>query len=71
MRFYSGKSIGEGIGMGLAIAYSAINADGGEVEAHSEENKGTTITVRLPIHTSSTNEKPSTKLISDQSDRDI
>ena len=39
-----------GTGLGLAIARSAINAHGGTIKLYSESGKGTTFTVRLPIH---------------------
>ncbi len=39
-----------GTGLGLAIARAAINAHGGTIKLYSESGKGTTFTVRLPIH---------------------
>jgi len=36
--------------MGLAICKKFIEAHGGNIEVESEENKGTTFTVKLPIH---------------------
>jgi len=50
-RFYradKSRSTG-GNGLGLAIARAIVEAHGGTIEAASEENAGTTFTVRLPI----------------------
>lgn len=48
--FFSTK--GErGTGLGLAIVYGIIQRHGGEIGIESEIGRGTTITVRLPIHT--------------------
>lgn len=43
---------GGGSGLGLAIAMTIIKAHGGLIELESELNKGSTFTVRLPIHES-------------------
>ncbi|WP_019961986.1 sensor histidine kinase [Woodsholea maritima] len=40
----------KGTGMGLAIVKRAITHQGGRVWASSEPGKGTTITIRLPVH---------------------
>ena len=37
-----------GIGLGLAIARSIVEAHNGTITARSEENKGTTFIIRLP-----------------------
>lgn len=37
-----------GTGLGLSIAEKIVNIHGGQIDVASEENKGTTITVRLP-----------------------
>jgi signal transduction histidine kinase len=52
-RFYrvdSGRSRGQGgSGLGLSIVRSLVQVHGGEVSASSQEGRGTTITLRLPL----------------------
>jgi two-component system sensor histidine kinase BaeS len=47
-RFYKSAD-SHGTGLGLAIASSLITAHGGNIEAHSDEGRGTTITFTLPL----------------------
>ncbi|MHA2297561.1 MAG: ATP-binding protein [Candidatus Hodarchaeales archaeon] len=44
------KTIEEGTGIGLLNAYSTIQQYGGNIEVHSTVKKGTTFTIKLPIH---------------------
>ena len=49
--FFTTKAPGKGTGQGLAIAYDVIvNKHGGELSFESIPQRGTTFTVRLPIH---------------------
>ena len=47
--FYSTKPPGEGTGLGLAICLRIVEAYGGRILVKSEEGKGTTFTILLPI----------------------
>ena len=40
-----------GTGLGLASVYGIIQRHGGEISIHSEVGKGTTFSIRLPVHT--------------------
>ncbi len=46
--FFTTKDIGEGIGMGLSIAYGVVRDHGGRILVESKLNHGTTFTVVLP-----------------------
>ncbi|MEZ9056716.1 sensor histidine kinase [Vibrio pelagius] len=51
--FYSRKSSGKGLGLGLSIAYNIIKDFGGSIHVESEEHQGTTFIVTLPKGTHS------------------
>ena len=47
--FFTTKPAGEGVGLGLSLAYDVVTAGhGGQVEVESEPGVGTAFTVRLP-----------------------
>jgi two-component system, NtrC family, sensor kinase len=49
--FFTTKEVGRGTGQGLAIARSVvIDKHGGEISFETEEGKGTTFFIRLPIN---------------------
>jgi heavy metal sensor kinase len=53
-RFYRGeksrkRSAGSGFGLGLSIAYWIMRAHGGTIDVSSQEGKGSTFRVRLPL----------------------
>ena len=48
--FFTTKEAFKGTGLGLAVSYGIIKKHGGDIEVASSEGKGTTFTVRLPIH---------------------
>lgn len=47
--FFTTKPAGKGTGLGLAISVDIIQKHGGEMWVDSEEGKGTTFTIRLPL----------------------
>jgi len=49
--FYSTRSPGEGVGLGLAISKEIVSRFGGAIEVESAQGRGATFTVRLPART--------------------
>jgi two-component system NtrC family sensor kinase len=47
--FFTTKEVGKGTGLGLSIAYSIAEKLGGRIMVASEEAKGTTFTIYLPV----------------------
>ena len=47
--FFSTKKHGKGVGLGLSVAYGIIQEHGGTIQVHSEEGKGTTFAIELPL----------------------
>ncbi|PIQ99227.1 MAG: hypothetical protein COV66_15275 [Nitrospinae bacterium CG11_big_fil_rev_8_21_14_0_20_45_15] len=47
--FFTTKPEGEGTGMGLSVIHGIIEEHGGSISVASEEGKGTTFTMRLPM----------------------
>jgi signal transduction histidine kinase len=47
--FFTTKPVGEGTGLGLSISYTIIQKHGGDIRIQSEERKGTTFLITLPI----------------------
>lgn len=49
--FFTTKKEGKGVGLGLSMAYQIIDKHGGTISVASEEGKGATFTIDLPIKT--------------------
>ena len=47
--FFTTKPVGSGTGLGLHIAWRAVQASGGTIQVASELGKGTTFCIRIPI----------------------
>jgi two-component system NtrC family sensor kinase len=47
--FFTTKKVGEGMGLGLSIAYGIIQKHGGSIRVTSEVGKRTEFTVELPV----------------------
>lgn len=48
--FFTTKDVDKGTGLGLAVSYGIVKKHGGSIDVSSVGGKGTTFTVRLPIH---------------------
>ena len=66
-RFYRGeksrkRSKGTGFGLGLSIAYWIVRGHGGTIEVNSQEGKGTTFCVWLPLNGQAASSLPEEKI---------
>ncbi len=48
--FFTTKPAGQGTGLGLSLSYDIIKAHKGEIKVESEEGKGTSFIIHLPLH---------------------
>ena len=51
--FFTTKPIGQGMGLGLSISHSIVQAHGGAVDVESTPGEGTRLRVRLPLEAGS------------------
>jgi signal transduction histidine kinase len=49
--FFSTRNVGQGMGLGLAVAYHLLKRHGGSISVSSEVGKGARFVLRLPIST--------------------
>ena len=47
--FFTTKPVGEGTGLGLAVAYNIVKDHGGRIRVESEPGRGTSFVVELPV----------------------
>ncbi|MBM3173926.1 MAG: HAMP domain-containing histidine kinase, partial [Chloroflexi bacterium] len=47
--FFTTKEVGQGTGLGLSICHGIVTEHGGRIYAQSQEGKGATFVVELPI----------------------
>ena len=47
--FFTTKPTGQGTGLGLSLSYDIVKTHGGEIRAKSDEGKGSTFTIELPV----------------------
>jgi signal transduction histidine kinase len=47
--FFTTKPPDQGTGLGLAVAHQLISANGGRIDITSQVNRGTTVTITLPL----------------------
>jgi len=47
--FFTTKAVGEGLGLGLAIAHGIVRSHGGEIRVESRPGRGTRFGVHLPV----------------------
>jgi signal transduction histidine kinase len=50
--FFTTKADKKGTGLGLAVSYGIIDRHRGQIDVQSEEGKGTTFTIKLPLQAS-------------------
>jgi len=47
--FFTTKPTGQGMGLGLSLAYDIVKAHHGEIKVESKEGEGSTFEIHLPL----------------------
>lgn len=48
--FFTTKDVGQGVGLGMAVAYKIIKSHGGEIIVESQPSNGTKVIIKLPLN---------------------
>ncbi len=59
--YFTTKNVGEGTGMGLALAHGIVGSYGGKITVDSELGKGTVFSIYLPVSKNRDNHQPYAK----------
>ncbi len=69
--FFTTKTVGEGMGLGLYLSYNIVKAHGGEIWFESSEDRGTAFFIKLPkvslVANANANIKPRVIVVDDES----
>lgn len=55
--FFTTRSVGDGVGLGLSVAHGIISAHGGRIEIESVEGRGAAVTMYIPADLSTTGDE--------------
>jgi nitrogen-specific signal transduction histidine kinase/ActR/RegA family two-component response regulator len=60
--FFTTKPVGQGTGMGLSVVYGIIQQNKGWIDVSSEEGRGSTLKIYLPIYEDAATDRPSDRM---------
>lgn len=55
--FFTTRSVGDGVGLGLSVAHGIVSAHGGRIEIESVEGRGAVVTMYIPADLSTTGDE--------------